>query len=122
MSQNQLIKSRKKAYESQSGFCIYCELPMWIENVEAFAKRFKITKKQALIFQCTAEHLKSKKDGGKDSEKNIVAACKFCNYKRHARKIPKDPLAFKSLVTKRVLKGAWTASMINKSTYTRIRT
>jgi hypothetical protein len=55
-----LIKSRLKAFNLQQGFFIYCELPMWLDHPEAFAKKYKITIKQAKLFQCTAEHLKAK--------------------------------------------------------------
>ncbi len=102
-----LIKSRVKAFNLQQGRCIYCELPMWTDDPQVFAKKYKITIKQAKLFQCTAEHLKAKQDGGKDVESNIVAACHYCNQKRHKCKSPKDPIAYKQHVTKRLCKGKW---------------
>gem|GEM_PF-308648 len=109
-----LIKSRIKAFNLQQGRCIYCELPMWSDDPEAFAKKYKITIKQAKPFQCTAEHLKAKQDGGKDAESNIVAACFYCNQKRHKCKSPKDPISYKQYVTNRLEKGKWNLCMMNK--------
>jgi len=102
-----LIKSRFKAFNLQQGRCIYCELPMWLKHPESFAKKYKITTKGALLFKCTAEHLLAKQDGGKDDESNIVAACHFCNQKRHKCKKPKDPIPYKQYVSSRVGKGKW---------------
>lgn len=108
-----LIKSRFKAFNVQLGRCIYCELPMWLDDPTAFAKKYKITIKQAKLFQCTAEHLKAKQDGGKDSESNIAAACHYCNQKRHKRKSPKDPISYKCYVKRRLEKGQWSQSLLH---------
>ncbi len=107
-----LTKSRSKAFKQQHGRCIYCELPMWLENPKAFAIRYNITHKQTKLFQCTAEHLKAKQDGGKDGAKNIVAACYCCNQRRHKCKAPKDPISYKQYVTNRIMKGKWNQVMI----------
>ncbi|ACT48960.1 HNH endonuclease [Methylotenera mobilis] len=107
-----LIKSRLKAFNLQQGRCIYCELPMWSDDPESFAKKYKITTKQAKPFQCTAEHLEAKQDGGKDHESNIVAACHYCNQKRHQCKSPKDPVSYKHYVTNRLEKGKWNLCMM----------
>lgn len=109
-----LIKSRIKAFNLQQGRCIYCELPMWSDDPEAFAKKYKITTKQAKPFQCTAEHLLARQDGGKDHASNIVAACHYCNQKRHKCKSPKDPISYKQYVTNRLEKGKWNLCMMNK--------
>ena len=108
-----LIKSRLKAFDLQQGRCIYCELPMWLDNPEAFAKKYKITIKGAALFKCTAEHLLARQDGGKDKESNIVAACYFCNQKRHTCKNPKDPISYKHYVSNRVGKGKWNSVLIS---------
>ena len=107
-----LIKSRLKAFNLQQGRCIYCELPMWLDRPEAFAKKYKITTKGAALFKSTAEHLLAKQDGGKDGESNIVAACHFCNQKRHKCKKPKDPISYKLYVSSRVGKGRWNSVLI----------
>ena len=75
-----LYKLRQKAFRRQEGHCYYCEYPMWLESWEEFAASFGISKAAAFHFRCTAEHLVARQDGGKDSPKNIVAACRFCNY------------------------------------------
>ena len=90
-----LNKSRLKAFIVQQGRCIYCELPMWLDHTDAFAKKYKITIKGAALFKCTAEHLLAKQYGGKDVESNIVAACQFCNQRRHKCIKPEDPIAYK---------------------------
>jgi len=110
-----LIKSRFKAFNLQQGRCIYCELPMWLANPQAFAMKYKTTLKEAKLFKCTAEHLKAKQDGGNAHESNIVAACHYCNQKRHKCKTPKDPISYKQYVTKRLEKRKWNLWMIDKT-------
>lgn len=107
-----LIKSRIKAFNLQQGRCIYCELPMWLDHADAFAKKYKISIKGATIFKCTAEHLLAKQDGGKDGESNIVAACHFCNQNRHKCKKPKDPISYKQFVSSRLGKGKWNSVLM----------
>jgi 5-methylcytosine-specific restriction endonuclease McrA len=107
-----LTKSRLKAFNHQRGLCIYCELPMWLTSPIAFADKYYISIKSAALFKCTAEHLLAKQDGGKDDLSNIVAACHYCNQKRHKRKTPKDPLTYKEFVTLRVSRGKWHAMFI----------
>ncbi len=109
-----LLKSRIKAFNPQQGRCIYCELPMWLDDPRVFAKIYKITTKQAKLFQFTAEHLKAKQDGGKDHESNIVAACHYCNQKLHKCKSPKDPISYKLYVARRLEKGKWNSCMLYK--------
>lgn len=106
-----LVLSRTKAFNQQNGRCIYCELPMWIERPDLFAKKYKISLKQTRFFQCTAEHLDAKKDGGSDAENNIVAACHYCNQKRHKCKSPKQPDRYKDYVMRRRVKGKWNLNL-----------
>jgi hypothetical protein len=80
-----------------------------------FAMKYKATSKNATFFKCTAEHLLAKQDGGKDSESNIVAACHFCNQKRHKCKTPKDPISYKRYVSTRLGKGKWNSALITRS-------
>jgi HNH endonuclease len=112
---NTLIKSRFIAFNLQQGRCIYCELPMWLDNPEAFAIKYNITTKGAALFKCTVEHLLAKQDGGKDIESNIVAACHFCNQKRHNCKTPKGPVSYKHYVSNRLGKGKWNSALITRS-------
>lgn len=109
-----LTKSRSKAYIQQSGRCIYCEQPMWLTDIDTFAKTYQISIKLAKCFKCTAEHLKAKQEGGTNAESNIAAACNYCNQKRHKRKTPLDPIAYKQYVVKRLAKGLWHSRVINQ--------
>lgn len=102
-----LSKLRHQAFLEQSGCCIYCDRPMWENNPEAFARTHRITPRQAQAFQCTAEHLKARQDGGKDSRQNIVAACRYCNQHRHRLKQPPAPLTFRDRVQRLLNKGKW---------------
>jgi len=98
---------RSTAYTRQAGTCFYCKMPMWTDNLQQFVLTFGISLKQAERCQCTAEHLQARQDGGGDSQANIVAACKFCNHKRHQRKIAPTPEAYKQMVQSRVRKRKW---------------
>ncbi|WP_245851516.1 HNH endonuclease [Pseudomonas segetis] len=60
-------------------------------------------------FQCTAEHLRARQDGGKDSSLNIAAACKRCNRLRHSRKTAPSPSDYQRFVQKRLNTGGWIA-------------
>lgn len=60
-----LKKPRSLAFSRQFGICCYCDQPMWSGNPHEFALKYKITMGQAKRFQCTGEHLKAHKDGGR---------------------------------------------------------
>lgn len=64
---------------------------MWEQNRDGFAKKFGFSIAEASKFQCTAEHLRARCDGGKDWPRNIVAACLSCNTGRHQLKNPPSP-------------------------------
>ena len=102
-----LSKSRQVAFSNQQGRCYYCEYSMWLESPDAFAAVFGISKSAALRFRCTAEHLKARKDGGKNSRENIVAACSFCNMTRHRAKSPQNPMIYRKRVIHRLGLGKW---------------
>lgn len=106
MSTN-ISKQRLAAFKKQSGKCYYCGSMMWLKDRKQFAFANGITESEASRFQCTGEHLLAKCDGGKDSYKNIVAACLFCNNARHKRKKPPVPGKYKSLIQSRLKKGKW---------------
>lgn len=80
-SSKKLCQLRLKAYRKQKHQCFYCELPMWTENPTQFAESHKLSARQANELRCTAEHLLARRDGGKDTSQNIVAACTWCNRK-----------------------------------------
>lgn len=110
-----LVRYRKSAFIAQSGRCFYCELPIWEEDPESFAHTHKLTQAQARWFQSTAEHLKARQDNGKDVADNIVAACLWCNHKRHMRKIAPNPNIYKQLVKERLGNGQWHSFSIKQS-------
>lgn len=102
-----LLKSRSTAFERQGGRCYYCDFPMWRGSIEHFARLHDITLGQARQFQCTAEHLHARQDGGGDTRSNIVAACLVCNQRRHKRKYPLTPDVYRGLVQQRLDQGRW---------------
>ncbi|WP_412550020.1 HNH endonuclease [Sinorhizobium americanum] len=80
---------------------------MWDEDPRAFGERFSLSLAEALRYRCTAEHLHEKCKGGADEERNIVAACDFCNRTRHLAKRPKDAASFAKYVQSRMKRGKW---------------
>ena len=57
-------KQRLAAFKKQFGRCYYCGSPMWQDNPKEFAIKHVISKPEATRFQCTAEHLLARCDGG----------------------------------------------------------
>ena len=102
-----LKRPRNQAFQRQNGRCFYCHQPMWQENPEQYAEQYGLTLQQAELMRCTGEHLIAHKDGGSASSDNIVAACFYCNQKRHKRKVELSLDKFKALVTTRVQKKCW---------------
>lgn len=102
-----LNRTRARAFSHQDGRCTYCSRPMWISDPQRFAVQQNLTNKQAQRFQCTAEHLFARKDGGDDSRSNIAAACRYCNMHRHMRKAELTPEQFRALVHARLERGRW---------------
>ncbi|MGQ4276127.1 HNH endonuclease [Pseudidiomarina sp. E22-M8] len=81
---------------------------MWHQNNhENFAQKYRVSLKQVRWFQCTAEHVQARCDGGNNQSSNIVAACRLCNERRHRRPAPLDPEAYRALVTKQISRGKW---------------
>lgn len=93
-----LIRLRALALNAQSGRCYCCERAMWL----ACPSELGLRRRSAGTFQCTAEHLLARRDGGRDVEGNVVAACRLCNCRR---KRPPCPQAYKALVQRQVSKG-----------------
>lgn len=102
-----LKRIRTCAFLRQDGHCIYCHQLMWLSDPLQFASQQKITAKQALRFQCTAEHLFARKNGGTNAAANIAAACLFCNQHRHMRKAELTPAQFETHVRTRIERGRW---------------
>lgn len=109
---SKLVHHRKSAFIAQSHRCFYCGFPMWESDCKSFAQAHKISFPQAKWFQCTAEHLEARKDGGKNTAQNIAAACLWCNQKRHKRKIAPSPKEFQLLVKQRLTKGRWHCTFV----------
>jgi 5-methylcytosine-specific restriction endonuclease McrA len=104
---NTLKRIRACAFLRQGGYCIYCYKPMWLSEPADFATEHKLTVKQARRYQCTAEHLCARKNGGRNTTSNIAAACRFCNLQRHSRKAELTPEQFQVHVRTRIERGGW---------------
>lgn len=98
---------RKRKMQAQGGLCYYCGQPMWAENPETFCQAFGVPRREVQLFQCTAEHLLPRSEGGLDSDGNIVAACLFCNRTRHTFKQPLAPVEYRRLVRRLKSAGYW---------------
>lgn len=107
MSRKKLPTYRRNAFLAQSGRCFYCSAEMWLAHPERFASKHRLSECQARRFQCTAEHLVARCDGGPDSQPNIVAACAFCNATRHKFRCAPEPTAYVRHVHKRLRTGRW---------------
>lgn len=106
-SKNTLKNLRRQAAQQQGWRCFYCQLPMWDARPEEFIVHYGLSPALAKRFQCTAEHVEARCDGGKDVAPNIVAACLFCNATRHKAKHPVDAAKHASVVRSRLAKGRW---------------
>lgn len=107
-----LKNTRQKKMIAQGGRCYYCDLPMW-ENVAAAVPREHCNTKSAPnVLRCTAEHLHPRSEGGQDTASNIVAACWFCNTRRHQRKRPLSPEAYRQHVQQRMAAGRWLVAAV----------
>ncbi|PZU05606.1 MAG: restriction endonuclease [Sphingobium sp.] len=100
-------KSRNRCVLKQGGYCYYCQQPMWSADPDTFASRYGISVNQARLLQATAEHLIAQCDGGDNDDTNIVAACKFCNTKRHHARPARSPSAHSRRVRARLASGKW---------------
>lgn len=104
---HQLSKLRSQAFKNQSACCYYCGKPIWLKDKKGFAAQHAMSTAAAEKFQCTAEHLLARCDGGGDNQSNIVAACFFCNNTRHRMKSPLPPPEYKKHVQRRISQGKW---------------
>jgi 5-methylcytosine-specific restriction endonuclease McrA len=102
-----LRKNRLLAFKKQKGRCYYCHAPMWSGKPEEFTSSYGISIRQAKRFQCTAEHLLARQDGGTDERKNIVAACYFCNSTRHHPLNALSPVKYREKVLRRIRSQKW---------------
>ena len=102
-----IVNFRLDAFHNQKGRCFYCASLMWTKDAKCFAKSNSISEAAAARFQCTAEHLRARCDGGRTDRENIVAACRFCNSNRHQRNSPPAPDKYRAYIKKRLKKGKW---------------
>lgn len=100
MSTRSLRRFRAAAFVRQHGRCYYCKKPMWLHDPAAFGAEHGVTPRQARQLRCTAEHLRARQDGGRDTRDNIVAAHLACNRGRHRRKVPPSPERWKEIRTR----------------------
>lgn len=104
---NKLAKLKIVHANQQNWRCYYCGFPMWQGDPTIFAARYRLPAAALNRFQCTAEHMQPRMNGGEDRRENIVAACQFCNQTRHRMSEVLSPAAFRQHVSKRVRTGKW---------------
>lgn len=109
-----LQNTRFKAHTSQEHRCFYCQAPTWLDAPDHFAASYHLSGGEARQLRATAEHLIARCDGGGNSSHNIVCACLACNSRRHRRKQPLEPEAYKVLVQQRLQKGRWHSPRIRQ--------
>lgn len=109
MAHKTLCTLRRCAFEQQRGLCHYCGLPMWQGDQASFAAHHGLTARLARQLRSTAEHLVARCDGGRDERSNIVAACHWCNSRRHLGRCETAPSAeaYRLHVAQRVKAGRW---------------
>lgn len=109
MSSSRLQHLRQLALIRQGGRCFYCRQLMCTDDTPLFAQKLGITARQAMSLRCTAEHLRARQDGGRDTADNIVAACFLCNKRRHQGRPNRAPDAttYAARVRERVALGKW---------------
>ena len=98
-----LTKRRNAAYSAQQGRCYYCSCLM----LPCSGRRQSSVEPDEKLRACTAEHLQARRDGGRDSPRNVVAACWYCNHSRHALHDGRSPRKYRQLVRTMVARGAW---------------
>lgn len=109
MSKKSLKTLRTKAFHAQAGRCFYCCRPMWLSSPDELGLR----PRSARPFQCSAEHLLAKQDGGGDTPENVVAAHVVCNQRRHRITPPPSPEAYLARVSRKIAKNKWHPSSLN---------
>lgn len=101
-----LAKIRTAAFQRQQGRCFYCSCPMWQHSPDQFSADHRLSIRHAMSYQCTAEHLKARQDGGEDSPENIAAACWLCNVSRHRFKSAPSPEQYRLHIRRLLAKGS----------------
>jgi hypothetical protein len=107
-----ISRNRRRAATEQRFRCYYCGLPVWEQDPERFAARYRLTERQLPLLRCTAEHLHALQDGGGSGSSNIVAACWYCNSHRHRSRVPMPPRQYRAWVRKRMRQGRWLVAIL----------
>ncbi len=105
---------RSKAFIKQNGLCYYCQFPMWNKEPSEILSKYNVSIKNLVHFKCTGEHLIAHCEGGSAKHSNIVAACWFCNSKRHQRKKTPNDTQFLKYVRYRIKSGKWNCGLITE--------
>lgn len=103
---------RQSKMLAQRGRCYYCGLPMWDPALGVEPPTLCTTRSLQIYLRCTAEHLRPRSEGGANTVQNIVAACWFCNSRRHHRKQPLSPDAHRAHVRRQMAAGKWLAAKL----------
>lgn len=108
MSSKKILAEIKKSQAARQGWrCYYCDFPMWSENPVNFGREHRISLRHVPRFQCTAEHILPRSEGGTDEPENIVAACAFCNRTRHELGTVLPTILYRLFVKEKLDAGAW---------------
>lgn len=108
MSSKKLLAEIKKAQAARQDWrCYYCDFPMWSEDPVKFGREHRIALRHVPRFQCTAEHILPRSDGGTDDPNNIVAACAFCNRTRHELGTVLPTILYRLFVKEKLDAGEW---------------
>ena len=112
---HKLRRFRKVAARRQQHRCHYCGVPMWSKNPAAFAERYGLRLEDCGHFQCTAEHMVARRDGGSE-HRNVVAACRHCNIARHEMETPLPADLYREHVQRAVAETRWPTAVLLQST------
>lgn len=104
-----LAKLRIRSAVAQQGCCYYCGLKMIDPAVPQCITPADVRPRWRKFLMCTAEHLRARRDGGGDVASNVVAACAWCNSRRHLGREDRapDPFAYRDRVRKLMAKQRW---------------
>jgi hypothetical protein len=102
------IRRRARACQRQAGRCFYCQCLMWYGiDLDSFCAKHDLAAEQAMQLRLTAEHVIARCDNGSDDASNIVAACLYCNMKRHASKQAKTSRNYARYVRAQIRLNQW---------------
>lgn len=105
---NKIAKLRIQSALIQQCRCFYCGLAMIEPALPQFTPK-ELKPKFQKYLRCTAEHLTARQDQGRDSAQNIVAACWWCNTRRHKGREDNapNPQKYRQRVQSLMKRGRW---------------